>query len=351
MSTRSEYSDDGSAWLLNNGLSDTGDNDLNAYEAAYAAFAQNSKGLNVSLGSSVISGSWQFLELQGRMKSKVTSDDIQAALGNIDEWYDNGQYIRQSVCPHYNSYTKACNVYLLDNPSNTACNRSKGTRFWLCCPRALAALEQARQQDVPQVEAPIIGMASISSSGGHAITFPTDDVSEDDTGSSSSLSPGDPISGSTSGNSSKKPAVGYKRDIYIDDKLDNDKAQNIANTIASNILTVKGSKGLRKTVTVPYSPKFQPDGCVLEVSHDWENLTTSITYKDSGDIPECLISQSVASIAAFVSARDSARLNIPKYGVVSEVSSGNVSVVIGNSTISCTTKLGNKVRGQVIARL
>ena len=79
-----------------------------------------------------------------------------------------------------------------------------------------------------------------------------------------------------------------------------------------------------------------------------------------------MIGKSVASIAAFVSARDTARLNVPKYGSVSSVSDKKVSVKIGNSLISCTTKLknlaqgdivlvafpaGNKLRGQVISRL
>ena len=365
-STRSEYSDDGADWLLSNGFSDTGDNDLNAYEAAYAAFSQQSKGLSVSLDSSNISSAWQFLELQGRMKSKVTSSDIQAALGNISDWYDNGQYVRQSVCPHYNSYTKACNVYLLDESDSPSpvCSRSKGTRFWMWCPRALVALDLAREQDTSQVEVPVIGSASITTPITHAV--PLDDISAGNSDSSSTLSPGDTISGSTSGSSSKNPSVGYQRDIYIDELLDNDTAQNIADTIAGNILTIKGIKGFRKTITVPYNADFQPDGVILEVSHDWENLTTSVTYKDEGDIPECLISQSVASIAAFVSARDTARLNVPKYGVVLDVSSGYASVRVGSSTVSCTTKLtnlaqddivlvafpaGNKVRGQVIARL
>ena len=95
-------------------------------------------------------------------------------------------------------------------------------------------------------------------------------------------------------------------------------------------------------------------------------MQTSITYKEAGTIPECLISQSVAGIAAFVSARDTARLNVPQYGVVNNISDDNISVRIANSTISCTTKLnniekndivlvsfpaGNKLRGQVIARL
>ena len=332
ISARSEYSDDGAEWLVDNALTDTGNSDMNAYQAAYAAFSQNSKGLQVSTGSSISRASWQFVELPGRTKSSVTQSDIDKALGNVSDWYDNGQYVRQSVCPHYNSSTKSCNVYMLDNPSSQSCNHYNGTRLWLTCTRALAALARARENDTSQVEVPIIGTASIS------------------------------------GGSSKSPNVGYQKDIYIDEIItDDEKAQEIADTIAENILTVKGIKGLRKTVIIPYNTNFQPNGTIIEVSHDWENLQTSITYKESGDIPECLISQSVSSVAAFVTARENAKLNVPHYGTVNEVKSeGYISVQVGNSEVSCTTKLknlakddvvlvvfpvGNKLRGQVIARL
>lgn len=345
VSARSEYSDDGADWIVQNGLSDTGDSTLNAYEAAYAAFSQNAKGLSVSFGSSSISSQWQFLELQGRRKVMSTDTEIQEALGDISDWYDNGQYIRQTVCPHYNSYTKSCNVYALNNPSSTKCNRSKGTIQWVWCERALKALELARKQDTSQLEAPIIASASKPASSGN---------------------------------------VGYRRDIYIDDKLKDNEAQQIANNIANNIIIVKGSKGLRKTVTIPYDKdhRYMPNGCILEVSHDWENLTTSVTYREEGDIPDCLISQTVASIAAFVSARENAKLNAPKYGVVVKIQEektsgddtseeqalekGDILVKIDDSEVTCTSKLtnivkddivlisfpaGNKLRGQVIARL
>ena len=335
-STRSEYSDDGAEWLAAHALSSTGDSDLDDYQKAYAKFSQQSSGLEVSIGNSVISTAWQFIELQGRTKTKVASSEIEAtALSNVSDWYNNGQYIIQSVCPHYDSYNKACNVYLLDAHSDSspssACSHYKGTSNWRLCSRALAALNLARKMDVSQVEAPIIGSASIMNA------------------------------------SSNNPAVGYQRDIYVDDILNEVQAQNIADTIAANILTVKGTKGIRKTITIPYNTAYQPDGIILEVSHNWENLQTSITYKDEGTIPDFMISQSVSGIAAFVSARDTARLNIPKYGTVAEVlSNGFVDIVIGDATVKCTTKLtnlakddivlvafpaGNKIRGQVISRL
>ena len=330
-SARSEYSDDGAEWLAANALSSTGDSDLDDYQKAYAKFSQNSQGLQVSLGSSVLNSAWQFIELQGRMKSTVTdSDKTSAALGNVSDWYDNGAYVRTSVCPHYNSSSKTCNVYLLDNPSNTACSHYKGMVQWMYCSRALAALELARLEDSSQVEVPIIGMASVKSSV------------------------------------VKNPDAGYQRDVYIDELLTDTQAQSIADTIAENVLTVKSIKGFRKTVTVPYNTDFHPDGTIVEVSHDWQNLQTSVTYRDSGDIPDCLISQSVAGIASFVAMRENSRLNVPRYGAVVSCSGGTALVKVGNSDVRCTTKLrnlaqgdivlvsfpaGNKLRGQVIARL
>ncbi len=364
---------------------------------AYAAFSQNSHGMNVSFGSAGISSAWQFLELRGKIKvQKISDEDTdyddkeQAVLANISEWYANGEYIRAPRCPHYNAMNKACNVYILDESDDTNseipatpandetptddsnadygdssnCFRRQGTFHWLACPRAVEALRIARDIEINDLEQVIIGTASLGSSAGQAISF--DDASNDGSGDSSVIAPGDSISGATGGGSYKNPAIGYQRDIYVDETLKNDKAQQIADTIAKNILTVKGIKGFRKTVTVPYSADFQPDGVILEVSHDWENLTTSLTYKDEGDIPECLISQSVAGIAKFVLARENSKLNFTKYGTVVSIKDDVISVRVGNFEISCSTKLknlgendivlvsfpaGNKIKGQVIARL
>ena len=137
---------------MQNALTDTGDEEADEYQKAYAKFSQQSSSLDVSLGHSALSIPWQFLELQGRTKSTTTADDYDRALGEISEWYDNGQYIRQQVCPHYNKSTKSCNVYIFDALSGVvspkpACKRSKGTLQWLSCSRALAALERAKEKD------------------------------------------------------------------------------------------------------------------------------------------------------------------------------------------------------------
>lgn len=326
-STRSEHCDDGAEWLSANGISDTGDEELNEYEKAYAKFTQNSQGLEVSVGSSQIETAWQYLELKGRTKTLVNLSDS-VNLGNTSEWYDNGDYLNSlTVCPHINS--GQCNVCTLAGDNTTNCtelnsygNFRPNFNFRKCL-RAKAALEKAREQDVAEITPAIVGTASKGSA-----------------------------------------AIGYQRDIYVDEVLKDDTAQIIADTIAANILKIKSNKGIRKTVTIPYDASILPNGNITEVSHDWQNMQTSVTYLDSGDIPEFMITQSMSSVAAFVTARENNKHNIPKYGVV--VSVNPLSVQIGNSRVSCTTRLknlgendivlvifaaGNKVRGQVIARL
>ena len=118
---------------------------------------------------------------------------------------------------------------------------------------------------------------------------------------------------------------------------------------------------------MPYNPSYLPDGYIIDVSHDWQNLTTSITYLDDTDsLPDFLISQSVASIAAFVAARQNSRNNVSRYGKVTAVSGNTYTVNIAGSLSKCTTKLknvraddvvlvefpaGNKLSGVIINRL
>ncbi len=331
VSTRSEWSDDGAQWLTAHALTTTGDEDIDEFQQAYAKFSQQSHGLDISFGSSSISQAWQFIELQGRTKNYYADDAEGIVLANIDDWYDNGEYVKSNVCPHYNQTDKTCNIYMLPPTSNTtpkACIYFKGRMGWTHCQRAIAALELAREQDASLLNSVIIGSASVS------------------------------------GNDN--PKAGYQRDFYVDDILTDEQAQNIANTVAQNILNVKSTKGIRKTVTIPYDPSILPDGLIVEVSHDWAELQTSVTYLDDGSIPEYLISKSVAGVASLVSARENARQNIPRYGSVVSTNGKNALVRIGSSNISCTTKLknlgagdivlvsfpaGNKLRGQIIARL
>lgn len=328
ISTKSEYNDEGSKWLSEHAMNSTGDDNLDALQQAYAKFSQLSNGLEVNIAQSNFSNNqWNFIELQGRTKSYSQQTSV---LDNVSEWYDNGQYVYFERCPHYTN--SSCSVFTLDDNENpsTGCFRKKGTLFWTHCPRAEAALNLARQNDKALVDSVIIGTASASGFN--------------------------------------KKFVGYQRDIYIDEVISDSDAQNIADSIAQNILTVKGSKGIRRTVTVPYNPSYSPNGWIIEVSHDWENLTTSVTYLDKTDdnIPDFMISQSVANIAAFVAARENSRHNASRYGKVTAVSGNSYTVNVAGSLTKCTTKLrnvraddvvlvqfpaGNKLNGVIINRL
>lgn len=327
ISTKSEYNDDGSKWMSEHSMNSTGDDNLDALQEAYAKFSQLSNGLEVNIAQSNFSANqWQFIELQGRTKSYTQQTTV---LDNVSEWYDNGQYIYFERCPHYKN--SSCTVFALDENENPsiACFRKKGTLFWTHCPRAEAALNLARQNDNALINSIIIGTASAS--GLH------------------------------------KKFVGYQRDVYIDEVISDSNAQNIANTIAENILAIKGKKGIRKSVTIPYDPSYMPNGWIVEVAHDWENLTTTVTYlEETNNLPDFLISQSVASIASFVAARENSRNNASRYGKVTAVSGNTYTVNVAGSLTKCTTKLrniraddvvlvdfpaGNKLNGVIINRL
>lgn len=327
ISTKSEYNDDGSKWMSEHSMNSTGDDNLDALQEAYAKFSQLSNGLEVNIAQSNFSANqWQFIELQGRTKSYTQQTTV---LDNVSEWYDNGQYIYFERCPHYKN--SSCTVFALDENENPsiACFRKKGTLFWTHCPRAEAALNLARQNDNALINSIIIGTASAS--GLH------------------------------------KKFVGYQRDVYIDEVISDSNAQNIADTIAENILAIKGKKGIRKSVTIPYDPSYVPNGWIVDVAHDWENLTTTVTYLDETDnLPDFLISQSVASIASFVAARENSRNNASRYGKVTAVSGNTYTVNVAGTLTKCTTKLkniraddvvlvsfpaGNKLNGVIINRL
>ena len=324
VSTTSAYSDEGNEWISEHAIIPTGDEQADALQKAYAMFTQAAQGLHVSIGSPHFSNAWQFLEVQGRT---VSSPDKNSALGDVSLWYDAGAYVKSIICPHYNLTSKSCNVYMFaGNIQNHGCNRQRGTLYWTLCDRAIEALKKARELDTSDLDAPVFGSAGNAASG-----------------------------------------AGYKRDIYIDEELDKERAQRIADSLARNILSVKSNKGFCKTVVVPYNPDFLPNGDIIEVAHDWDNLQTSITYRTDGNIPDFLIPQSVAAVADFVAARYHSRASIPQYATfLRKDDNNNFIVSIDNSEVKCSSKVrflqendivlvsfpaGNKVHGQIIARL
>ncbi len=322
VSAKSEFDDDGAKWFVQNSLTSTGNNTLDQYQEDYAKFSQKSNGLEVNVGNSAISNStWQFVELAGRTKNDPQDN-------SEPDWYENGRYVPSLICPHYSD--KRCtisDISAVGNFEGSSCPYRK--HGWRDCVRAIAKLEEIKREDNPLLAAPIVGIAGINS----------------DT-----------------------PAAGYKREIYIDDLIDDEKAQNIANTIAANILKVKSTKGIRKSVTIPYEPSYLPNGTIISVEHDWANLQTTVTYLTSGTIPDFMIPSSVAGIASIISDRDAGRRTKPMSGTITNINNKNktVTVLIGGINYTCDTKLvnlgtgdsvlvsftsGNSLRGQIIERL
>ncbi len=333
VSVKSEWSDNGARWMINNALSPTGDDTLDKYQEDYAKFSQEAQGISISLnGGGISSSQWQFLELPGRVKTITAKDDDTAIALNTEEWYNNGQYVQAAVCHHYDSASKNCGIYGInavgDFDGRTCPYRGRG---WRSCIRAKAALEQARSDyDTALLEAPVVSVKA-------------------------------------RGETSNIPAAGYTREFYIDDIITEEEAQAISDTAAANILKVKGTKGIRKTVTIPYNPSFVPNGLVVSVDHDWANLQTTVNYLTSGTIPDFMIPSSVAGIASFISDRDAGRRTRPMSGTVTQITDEGVVIVqVGGMTYNCDTKLanlgegdavlvsftsGNSLRGQVIERL
>lgn len=330
VSTRSEWSDDGARWMLANGLLKSDDETLDKYQEDYAKFTQNTSGMEVSLqGSGLSANLWQFLELPGRVKvtSNVPGGEDQFGLDSSG-WYLNGGYVPSRFCPHYDRQSQSCGIFGIAAVGDFEGEKCPyAGQGWTPCVRARAALEQARSEhDRPLLEPPVVGLASSGSQH-----------------------------------------VGYQREIYADEIMTDSQAQSIANTAAQNILRVKGTKGLRKTVTIPYDGEIVPDGCVVSVTHDWSNMRTTVSYRVSGDIPDFLIPASVGGIASGISDRDAGRRTRPMSGTVTAVhDDGTVFVNVSGVTFPCSTKLinvgpgdavlvsftsGNAVRGQIVERM
>ncbi len=327
LSTRNSWCDDGSKWLFENGIK-TGDPEVDAWTESYAKFTQQAESLEVSTsGSSISAAFWQYLDLPGREKSY--GDPAAGAVPTQSEnWYQNGGYVPSRHCPHYEPGGAKCGITgiaALGDFAGDAC-KTRGLG-WQSCVRAKAALEQARtEEDRPMLEAPIV---AIESRGG--------------------------------------PQVWFKREIYIDDVVSDGTALSIAKSIASNVLKVKDTKGLKRTVIVPYDPGILPTGTVTDVSHDWAAMTTTVSYKISGSFPECLIPASVAGIAAGISDRNANRSTKGLTGSVKSIDgAGTVFVEINGGVYPCSSRLtnigvgdsvlasfssGNSLRGIIVQRL
>lgn len=310
---QSEWSDNGAEWIVANGLNTTGNSTIDKYQEDYAKFTQSSSGLQINVGGGGSQNVWSFLELQGMVKVNPSEDSTSYGVAP-ETWYINGNYVPSKICPHYEEEEKKCGIYGIsaigDFTGESCPYDGKG---WQSCIRAKAALEQARaDEDKPLLEPPVVYVASV-------------------------------------GDVSNRPCAGYQREFYVDDFIDQDSAESIAESAAKNILKVKGTKGIRKTIVVPYAPSIEPNGQVVSVSHDWANMRTTLSYRTSGDIPEFAIPASASGISDGVSGRNSSRRTRPMSGTVLDIkSNGTIDVSINAITYPCTSKLVNIAKGDSV---
>lgn len=305
ISVTTEYDDNGAKWFFENKLSDTNsEEEYGEYQEQYAKFSDKITATKVTMGGSSLSTSmWQFLEQEGRTLTYIPPPEGGVPI-QAENWYLNGDYAPSKYCPHFGMDNGKCSVWQINAINNFKGEQCKYNGLgWRPCVRAVAALEQARDDnDAPLLESPIIGIAKAGT----------------------------------------KQEVWVSREVYIDDIISDDKALSIANTIAKNILDVKGLKGLRKTYVIPYSPYLSPNGSIVSVSHDWKGLTTTVSYRVEGAFPDCLIPASMAGVAGLIADRQNNRTQKAVAGVVKQVlRNGSVKVAIGGGIYLCSSKKTN----------
>lgn len=289
-SSSTSYDDDGAAHLMEARWYIIGDPTMDTITEEYLKFTEKSNGIDASVsGGGIMPTMWQFLELAGR--EKVTTDGGI----NANEWYNNGDYIQTLLCPHF--YAQTCrisNIETVPPMSGTKCPyRGLG---WRKCVRAIAALEQARREEDQALLAP-------------------------------------PVYGEAG-----SEGVQYVHELTVEEILTDEQAQTIANAIAANILRVKSTKGIVRTVAIPYDPSIAPNNGIIGVSHDVADLQTTVSFLEDRPIPLFLLPGDY-STAVNASGRELSRRDRPRIGTVASIDKKTVYVRIGSVIIPCTSKL------------
>ena len=329
--------DEGAHWIIKNGayLVDTDlTNETPAQKVAretaeaYAIFTDGSDDLDVSAaqGGQPCDVAYDELVLQGMERYWHSIPDTGVPV-NGENWYDpaTGGYVPSAVCPHYDT---TCEIYELPvvwTHEGKECPY-RG-RNWRDCPRALAALEQVKsEEDTQEFEPPVVCTAGTVDSGAHHV-----------------------------------------RKIYIAEFLTEAQARSIGQQIASNLLKIKGARGIRQSVTVPLDTSLAPDGTIVSVSHDFKALKSSVSYRVDERVPDILLPDSVASAAYQIGERERNRNMRSVIGEVIEIdkATGRIKVLAENTVLNCSTKLkwlgvgdqvtvelpaGNGVNGTITAR-
>jgi hypothetical protein len=134
--------------------------------------------------------------------------------------------------------------------------------------------------------------------------------------------------------------IQYLHELTIEEIMTDAVAQATADAIAANILQVKSTRGIIRTVTIPFDSAIVPTGAIIGVSHELsdDSLSTTVSYLTNGTIPYFLLPGSY-STAVNVNGRETARRDRPRIGSVASISGKTVFVRVGNIVIRCTSKL------------
>jgi hypothetical protein len=231
-----------------------------------------------------------------------------------DAWYDpaTGGYAQHGgVCPHYSD--GKCNIAdiaVIWDYTDRKCPNREG-RGWSGCPRALAALEEQKQE-----EKAVQFMPPISC---HSTAYPASGTYG-------------PV---------------YVRNVYIRDDIPGEtkeerdaNAKAIGVQLADNLLKIKSARGWVRTVTVPLDLSVHISGSVMSVSHDYKAKKTTLAYRIDGAIPDFLNSNSPQSMAFYIWERENNRNTRAVYGTVLSIESRKrVTVQVGDGVLECSSKI------------
>ena len=334
----SESSDDeGREWIIKNGaylyqpldLEDDAQKKARELAEAYAVFSERGSefSTDVSPGGLPSDIAYDELILEGaeRYWHQVSENGVPI---DSENWYNaaTGGYVPSAVCPHYEALK--CRIWEIPTvwEHTTEDCPYRGQR-WTDCPRALAALEQAKaEDDVQEFEPPVTCTAGVVTSGAHHV-----------------------------------------RKIYITDFISEIAARSIGTTIAQNLLKIKGARGIRQTVTIPFDTTLHPDGTIVSVGHDYKSMKTTVSYRLDEAVPDILLPASMVSVSYLVGERERNRNMRSVIGEVIEIdkATARITVLAEDTILSCSSKLkwlavgdqvvvdlpaGNSLNGTVVAR-
>jgi hypothetical protein len=234
-------------------------------------------------------------------------------ISDSEDWYNpatGGYTSYQGVCPHYSNGD--CGIYDISVVwyyDERKCPNQYGRR-WRNCPRAKGALEQANAENKNvQFEKPILCYAGNINSG-----------------------------------------MVYTRNVYIRDFITEAQAQTLGNEIAANLLILRGSRGWRRTITIPLDPSLHIDGTIVSIAHDYKEKTSTIKYRVDGDIPDFLNPNSIASLSYYVWNRENNRNTRTVFGEVIGIntSTKRITVQVGTDVIECSTNIVQVDIGDVV---